>query len=410
MGDPARRLYDYVASVAAAVASHDGAALAGLLQITGGSPAAHRRQGIAAGFEALKGQDTNRLAQKVEKSGLADALLPHMQAMQAFHLGQFVASYTHLLQSANAFLQEVRNWESAWGLEPLHVVVYDLRTIAEKADEEMAAQGKPPDKLKGACTFFMKAFGALAQKGAKRVGALYLACQLFKMYFKLGTEHLCKSIIRVIDAQPGFENYPARDQVTYKYYCGRLDVFNDNFIEADEKLTYALKRCHRRMKGNIRRILVYLIPVRLCLGSLPRDSLLKTHQLPEYAGIVQAMKRGDVRLLRETLQAHEDKLLRAGVYLVLEKLELQVYRRLYKRMHLVQKQGDPARAHQLRMDAIVRALTWLGVQMDVDEVECITATMIYKGYIKGYFSHKSKVVVLSKQDPFPKLSGKLAII
>lgn len=32
--------------------------------------------------------------------------------------------------------------------------------------------------------------------------------------------------------------------------------------------------------------------------------------------------------------------------------------------------------------------------------------LIYKNLVKGYFAHKSKVVVLSKQDPFPKLNGK----
>lgn len=40
------------------------------------------------------------------------------------------------------------------------------------------------------------------------------------------------------------------------------------------------------------------------------------------------------------------------------------------------------------------------------QVECIVAILIYKNLIKGYFAHKSKVVVLSKQDPFPKLNGK----
>lgn len=40
------------------------------------------------------------------------------------------------------------------------------------------------------------------------------------------------------------------------------------------------------------------------------------------------------------------------------------------------------------------------------QVECMMAILIYKNLMKGYFAHKSKVVVLSKQDPFPKLNGK----
>lgn len=40
------------------------------------------------------------------------------------------------------------------------------------------------------------------------------------------------------------------------------------------------------------------------------------------------------------------------------------------------------------------------------QVECIMSILIYKNLVKGYFAHKSKVVVLSKQDPFPRLTGK----
>ncbi|PRQ20683.1 hypothetical protein RchiOBHm_Chr7g0230831 [Rosa chinensis] len=38
--------------------------------------------------------------------------------------------------------------------------------------------------------------------------------------------------------------------------------------------------------------------------------------------------------------------------------------------------------------------------IDVDEVESIMAILIYKSLVRGYSAHKSKVVVLSKQDPF----------
>lgn len=90
---------------------------------------------------------------------------------------------------------------------------------------------------------------------------------------------------------------------------------------------------------------------------------------------------------------------------MLEKLELQCYRRLMRKIHNIQKQKDPGRAHQVKMDCVLKALKWLNIEMDIDEVECIMAILIYRNYIKGYFSHKSKVVVLSKQDPFPALTA-----
>lgn len=36
-----------------------------------------------------------------------------------------------MLADYSAFLQEFRNWESAWAMKALHTVAYELRTIAE---------------------------------------------------------------------------------------------------------------------------------------------------------------------------------------------------------------------------------------------------------------------------------------
>ena len=41
---------------------------------------------------------------------------------------------------------------------------------------------------------------------------------------------------------------------------------------------------------------------------------------------------------------------------------------------------------------------------DLDEVECGVSELIHRRMVKGYISHKSRVVVLSKTDAFPKLS------
>lgn len=293
-------------------------------------------------------------------------------------------------------------------MEALYVIAYEIRVLAERADRELASNGKSPEKLKAAGSFLMKVFGVLAGKGSKRVGALYLTCQLFKIYFKLGTVHLCRSVIRSIETARifDFEEFPKRDKVTYMYYTGRLEVFNENFPAADQKLSYALINCNPRSQANIRMILKYLIPVKLSIGILPKDWLLEKYNLVEYSNVVQALRRGDLRLLRRALQEHEDQFLRSGVYLVLEKLELQVYQRLFKKIYIIQKQKDPSKAHQMKLDVIVKALKWLEMDMDVDEVECIVAILIHKNLVKGYFAHKSKVVVLSKQDPFPKLNGK----
>lgn len=41
--------------------------------------------------------------------------------------------------------------------------------------------------------------------------------------------------------------------------------------------------------------------------------------------------------------------------------------------------------------------------LDLDEVECILANLIYRGYVKAYISYAKKMLVLSKVSPFPHL-------
>ena len=45
--------------------------------------------------------------------------------------------------------------------------------------------------------------------------------------------------------------------------------------------------------------------------------------------------------------------------------------------------------------------------MDMDEVECLVANLIFRGYVKGYLSHKLHVAVLSKKDAFPPMSASM---
>ncbi|KAK3005065.1 hypothetical protein RJ639_017402 [Escallonia herrerae] len=404
MGEAHRRITEYLNRFHDAVSYQDGAALKRLLSVSSDSP---HLLSLADALNLV--QDASRAIRQTDKyAQYADIIFPLFRSLQNYRIKNLADSYQAFEKSANAFIQEFRNWESAWALEALYVVAYEIRVLAERADRELASVGKTPEKLKAAGSFLMKVFGVLAGKGPKRVGALYVTCQLFKVYFKLGTVHLCRSVIRSIETARifEFEEFPIRDKVTYMYYTGRLEVFNENFPAADHKLSYALTHCNPRSEANIRMILKYLIPVKLSIGILPQESLLGKYKLLEYSNVVLALKRGDLRLLRHALEEHEDRFLRSGVYLVLEKLELQVYQRLVKKIYIIQKQKDPNKAHQVKLEVIVKALKWLEMDMDVDEVECIMSILIFKNLVKGYFAHKSKVVVLSKQDPFPKLNGK----
>jgi hypothetical protein len=84
-----------------------------------------------------------------------------------------------------------------------------------------------------------------------------------------------------------------------------------------------------------------------------------------------------------------------GTYLLLEKCKTVCYRNLFKRVHKILDK------HQISLHYVAKAFKWLGLPIDLDEVECILANLIYRGYVRGYLSHSKRVLVLSKRDPFP---------
>ncbi|KAL0702837.1 hypothetical protein Bca4012_058959 [Brassica carinata] len=232
------------------------------------------------GLETVCGEvvDASSLINHTPKFSEYGEILAHLfRSLQSYRVGNLVEAYLAFEKFANAFVQGFRNWEPAWALEALYVVCYEVHILAEK----LTFNGRSSEKLKAAGSLLMKVFGVLAGKGPKRVGALYVTCQLFKTYFK----------------------------VTYMYYTGRLEVFNENFPAADTKLSYALQHCNPKRERNIRMILKYLIPVKLSIGIIPKDELLQKYNLPEYMNVVQALRKGDLRILRHALEEHEDRAL-----------------------------------------------------------------------------------------------------
>jgi hypothetical protein len=60
------------------------------------------------------------------------------------------------------------------------------------------------------------------------------------------------------------------------------------------------------------------------------------------------------------------------------------------------------KASIVRLQKVITGVVWQGVQIDMDEVECIVANLIFDGHIKGYISHQKNVLVLSEKGPFPR--------
>lgn len=52
------------------------------------------------------------------------------------------------------------------------------------------------------------------------------------------------------------------------------------------------------------------------------------------------------------------------------------------------------------------AIRVAGMSVDMEEVECYLANMIFKGLIRGYISHEKQMVVLAATGAFPRLADR----
>ena len=77
------------------------------------------------------------------------------------------------------------------------------------------------------------------------------------------------------------------------------------------------------------------------------------------------------------------------------------YRNFFRRVHELSPEASRSK---LDLGAFRRCLAATGVEMDIDEIECVLANLIYSGYVKGYISHQHGKLVVSKGVAFPPLS------
>lgn len=296
-----------------------------------------------------------------------------------------------------------------WCLPVMCCLCLDLRRVAMMTDADSCKHGRDQtgDLLEKAAEGLMGCFRICAGDTrtdldcTKRWGMLPLVNQLFKIYFRVNKLQLCRPLIRAIESLSFSDDFSLAQLVTYRYFTGRKAMFDGDYKSANETLSFAFVNCHKQCEKNKRLILIYLIPVRMLLGSMPTQSLLSKYRLTPYSEVVSAVKQGHLKRLADAMVAHQTFFIKCGVYLILEKLRTITYRNLFKKVYLLSGsvQLDISR---FRLAAV---LTGADQDMDDDETACILANLICQGRIKGYIAHSHGKLVLSKKEPFPSLSS-----
>ncbi|WVR04618.1 hypothetical protein IAU60_001629 [Kwoniella sp. DSM 27419] len=315
-------------------------------------------------------------------------------------------AYTHQNALLSLFYRYFQD-QSSWVLPVLYVLLHDLRDLAEQADQgTYSTTGKMPS-LEECTRTVSKAFSICATdrtfKGSesRRTGVYHVACLSLKCYFKVGKPNLCKNIIRAVTSDPktpSIDEAPLPDQVTWHFYIGMLAFLNGEDKKAMSELSWALEHCPADARRNQELILTYLIPLHLVHGSLPSQRLLSSHPRLEelFFPFISAIRSGDVREYDERLDWAQMRLVGMSTYLVVERAREGCLRMLFKKAWIASD-----RSTRIPISTFRLALELHGVEVDSDEVECMVANMIYRGFMKGYISHEKQMVVLAKTNPFP---------
>lgn len=288
----------------------------------------------------------------------------------------------------------------------MYTTCLDLRLLALKC-ESTKTSAKRGQVMEKAAECFMSCFRVCAadnrteERDTKRIGMLHLVNQMFKAYFRMNKLHLCKPLIRAIDSLSFKDSFPLAQQVTYKYFVGRKAMYDSDYKTSEECLSFAFKHCPRKCWKNIYLVLIYLVPVKMLLGHMPRKQTMEKFNVPQFYELACALKQGNIRAFDATMQKYESFFINTGIYIIVEKLKIIAYRCLFKKVYLLLE------THQIDLQKFLDALIFAGEDdMTIDETHCLVANLIADGKIKGYISYQHNKLVVSKTtSPFPPLSS-----
>ncbi|GMH62529.1 hypothetical protein TrST_g13585 [Triparma strigata] len=340
-------------------------------------------------------------------STLHEITLPHTSSQTLIIPPLLLPTYLHLtLEKSKLLILLLSNDKGNYFSTPLHHSLKDLYRISIIMDKR---DGKW-DRLNACVTVAQDAFSKslndrtsldsveIGPSGSKKVLVLPLVLLLFRCYFTLNTLRLCRNLARPVLSK-GLDNEVnlggKGTAVGFKYYLGRLNMFSDEFLEAEQNLTWAYTNCPPG--ANRKRILSFLVPVRLLRGRLPMKELLVREDLwDKFGGIVEGIRTGDMRNWELNMNQQQMNFIKKGTYLLLHRTRPLVFRTLFIRLATLLKKT------QIPLPLAAKCLKALHIDIDLDELECVLANLIFKGIVRGYISHEKRVLVLSKKEAFPR--------
>lgn len=126
--------------------------------------------------------------------------------------------------------------------------------------------------------------------------------------------------------------------------------------------------------------MIYLVCIKIIHGHLPRESLLHRHKLfAEFAPLAHAVKTGDLRLFDHVLLTNQSFYIQHEIFLLIQMhLRNLILRSFFKKVYLIGLRMALCTEGRLNLKLVEAAFAALQISgMTMDEVECITANLIF---------------------------------
>ena len=136
----------------------------------------------------------------------------------------------------------------------------------------------------------------------------------------------------------------------------------------------------------IRELVTFLILVKMIHGHLPHPDLLRRHNLEGPFGLLaKAVRTGDLRLFSQVLEANQSFYMQKQLYLIIQmQLRNLILRSFWKKLYLIGLAMGAHAENRLNLRLVETAFRALGIaEMTLDEVECLTANLIYNVTVDG---------------------------
>lgn len=338
--------------------------------------------------------------------------------------------------SATVHLQKLFSAFDRSYLPLLYVMNRRLRQLALKADEQ-ADKAASHASLEEAARTLNKSFTLCvtdrsAIQESRKWGVYYMINLLMPTYARLNTRSLCKNLVRAasVGEMPKFEQFPLSERILFQYYTGVNALWDEQYAEAEERLSFAIEHCHFKQTHNRELLLEYLIPLRLATKGqvylpISRNSrragseaiLSRIRDL--YGPFMKALSKTSLKAFDDALQNAKAILFAKGVYLLMESVRWFCLRDCIRKLWLVSDKNTRLSldhcqlslnlsASSLQAKAVAKnrdaSESQAASEISREQVECIIANLIDRGLIKGYLSHERGYLVVSQQNPFPPLS------